>query len=113
MKSFSIGHSSIELQNCLTEAEDVVARRNGAATELIDALVADGRHVVVESTPYHCKATDALAGYCISVLSHHESREVALAYCDGYAPHVDDCRLEIFPLVKVAPAPMALDNSPF
>jgi len=90
-----VAGSASEFQNCFAEAGMVRARLASEGSARINALLAAGRFVVVEESPYYCKATDAVAGMVKDVVSHHASREEAEAaaapraevmerYGDGY-----------------------------
>lgn len=66
-----------ELQNCLTEANAVRRHLSNETMEKVAALVAAGKFVLVASSPYYCRSTDAFAGVVTSITSVHDTREAA------------------------------------
>lgn len=76
-------------------------------------LVAEGRFVLVELAPRHCKITDAVIGEYVSVLRTGASRKEVLDGVAGREPD-PDCRWEIWPVESVVAQPQADDeNIPF
>lgn len=76
---FPANGSSVELRNCLTEAEDRVRCLNADFQKALAPLLAAGRFVVVAASVYHCKSTDAVAGLVKSIHGHFETRDDAVA----------------------------------
>jgi hypothetical protein len=80
-------------------------------------LVAEGYHVVVELTPWHCSITDAVIGEWVHVWFYDRS----LVVCQEKglpteAQHDPDGLVQIWPLVKnvtPAAAPVEDDGIPF
>ena len=64
----TINGSSVELNNCLTEARGDLGRRNANERAAIQHAIESGMFVVVCETPYHCRATDAVAGMAVSMV---------------------------------------------
>jgi hypothetical protein len=75
-----VAGSASEFQNCFSEANDVRRQLHHNGQVEIAALLAAGRFVVVEENPYHCRATDAVAGMVASPVGHFASREEAEAF---------------------------------
>ena len=104
-----------EWQNCFTEAQQRCSELHYQQQVKIQAKLAAKLFVVVEDCPYHCKATDAVAGNVTYFRSAHFTREGAEA--------ASNCRegyengfyvLPRVPAPAVAPAPcLPQDDVPF
>lgn len=70
-----------ELNNCLREACDDLALKNGVESVKILAAVGLGRFVVIGTSPYLCRATDAIAGTLRRFMVDFISRSLADAEC--------------------------------
>lgn len=66
--------------------------------EEVNALVAQGLHVVVSSGPAYCRTTDAVIGTSYMVCSSHLSRRVADRVCARLAAEdMGEIGFEVFP----------------
>ena len=114
---FEAGRAS-EAQNCFEEAQlriHQLSQRD--AGKIADAL-AEGKFVLVEDVPYHCKATDAFAGTIRSFRAAFDSRgEAEAAGLAVYAKcgNDPDVLLSVLPVVVPAnlPFPDEADEVPF
>lgn len=100
-----------EMQNCVEEASIALSDLNGDTQLQINALVALGRFVVVETRPFHCRSTDAVVGSVKGIVADFATREEADAHISGlwagsYAGDTD-ASLFVLPKVEFAPEPVS------
>ncbi len=116
-----VAGSASEFQNCFSEARSRRLNLAFAGSKAIADLLAAGRFVVVEENPYHCRATDAVAGMVAAPIGHFASREEADAFA---APRCEvqerygDGFVYVLPRLPVPPASLEwaapeADDCPF
>lgn len=109
---FEAGRAS-EFQNCLTEATSRAGELCLQEADKIAPAVRAGRFVVIETVPYYCKSTDALAG----VVPTYRGDFATRAEAEGHAATIQDSEFSVYVLPEEpqppAPAPVPLDDIPF
>jgi hypothetical protein len=93
---FEAGRAS-EFQNCYQEAEVAALRAGNDAARRIQAVLDAGRFAVVAYHPYHCKATDAVAGEVPCLCGQANSRKQAEAILNALAESDPDARWIVLP----------------
>lgn len=111
---FEAGRAS-EFQNCFTEATSRAIELCAREANKIEAALARGRVVVVQDEPYHCKATDAVAGVVPTYLGDFPTRREALNFA-AQAEDLEWAQIYLLPRESVFASevrPVPQDDIPF
>jgi hypothetical protein len=101
-----------EFQNSFSGSSIQAANEEVRVRGLIDTFVKSGQFVLVESSPMHCRVTDAVCGEHLSILSVWGSRAAAkralqALFEDGGCDM--ECGFQVFPLEAQPVVAVAVD----